>query len=858
MATIPEQLAAAVVTDSLKHASLPSSFNKLPWDGATGTWSETEGWVPPAFGAETSGEKTNASGGLYYTPSSLVGGNGFTLVTWNGLSGNLVAERQFSLWLFANTSDFSPDGYQLAAYQNAASATSGKTFLFKLKKWAAGVATTLREGEATMEKGGAFALVKASGKVSIWIKASSAAAFVLLSTELVDASFIEGSSGFDGNGSNPRLANFATGKLVLGTPPTAVTEAATEIHKNDAKISGTSNPGSTSTNVWWEYGTTQAYGFKTAVTNIGAGAAGVKTTLKLEGLQPGTFYHFRFVAESINGRTTATELNFATTGRKVRRRRKPKLGLDVEIETPGGTYRLPADAKNPRNKPRNVTFNTARGEGFSIGTVTLSREIFKDYPDLNLLDTWRFVNQAGKTVYEGRLQAMPRQNDPEEEITINLIGWMTYMKGRKISPLYIDARLTSWEGPSTLRRINLLNANRPAQMEAQVVWGIGGLAIHLEVQNGWTSPTIPICETWFNAGTESVGAVFGDWINGNGNTEFLLQVSFSEFDNAAGGESSGDYYIASTGHISQGPVVPANKHFTFITWQYNATPAGGEGGQYCVDITNLKVVGQRGVALTGTWPNYGPTLSGIMENVIATYYPKLTWAGEANGFVVEQATWHDSPTDGYEVLKQMNNLALWELNCWEERTIHWEPADLTTIDWQFKTTDPGVKTNFEGDSIEDIANGCSVHFTDAAGVPHTLWPNEYEALRDEDPNNPYNQHGENGWTDCDVPYQCSLTEALQFGKVYLEEYNRPKRPGSFTISGGYIKDSAGHWHAGFDVRNGQSCGVMDKMDDEPRLITATQWDDTAKTLTITVDAPEQLIEALIARQELARTVKGVQ
>jgi hypothetical protein len=560
--------------------------------------------------------------------------------------------------------------------------------------------------------------------------------------------------------------------------------------------------------------------------------------------------------------------NFATgILRGARKRRKPSLALDVEIETPDGLHRLSAESPHARFRPYNIEFETQRGEGFATASVTVSREIFKEWPDLNLLDTWRFISQSDEIVYEGRLRSMPATNTPEEQITLNLIGWMGYLRGKKINPLIIDTRLSSWGDPSVDRRVYITGLNFRLDANVSAGWqGTGerppGILIDF---NGITSTSgkTDSGESWFYGGGEDIGAVLYKFVNWVGAPSEVWEtlVTAYEDDNGIGGESTyqngTDYKAATnTNPYETFKVEKAGKKYA----AFKSRRAGGGGGQALPDVQEWeypKVIGTHELTLRGTFPEVGFYLTDIMQYILATYYPKVEWAGEENKFVVQQASWHDSAQFGYDILKELNNLALWELNMWEGPALSYERADLAKTDWQFKTTDEGITVGFEGDAIENVANGCSVHYTDPSGVPRTLLPSDYAELRDESPDNPYNKHEEDGWTDCDVPYPVNLAEALQYGRAYLEEFNRPKRPAQFTISGGFIKDGAGRWQPGFKPRNGQSVSVADKIDEEPRLITATKWIDGGKSLVITTDAPPQEIDAMVARQQIAREARGL-
>jgi hypothetical protein len=103
--------------------------------------------------------------------------------------------------------------------------------------------------------------------------------------------------------------------------PPAVTEGATAVTSNSAVLNGTISPGGLPTDWGFQWGTTTAYGQNTApagpLTDFGTDpeAAG------LQGLQPGTTYHFRMVAvqgaAGTSGNPTVSggdDMTFTTAG----------------------------------------------------------------------------------------------------------------------------------------------------------------------------------------------------------------------------------------------------------------------------------------------------------------------------------------------------------------------------------------------------------------------------------------------------------------------------------------------------------------------------------------------------------------
>jgi hypothetical protein len=534
--------------------------------------------------------------------------------------------------------------------------------------------------------------------------------------------------------------------------------------------------------------------------------------------------------------------------------RKPDLALDIEVETSQGLYRLPSDAKLASDRPQKMGFQTQRGDGFATGNAIFNRKIFKDYPDIGLLDSWRFVSRSADVAYEGRLHSNPRGNDPAQTINCSLVGFATMLKNRPVSPLIIDRRLAGWGEPTMERRAKALGEGY--RYEGDVSTGsqdVGTLKPGVAISfSRFDASYIELGEAWFYGGGEDIGELK------IGEVKRLVGVADANF-NSSGGvcvddlgnsmNSTADQNYGDSTNVSVSASA-AGKKYARLVLIYAGGFAGD--GNNVLAFISPRVIGKHGLPIKGTAPNDGFYLSDIIEYVFQNYFPRIkNLKINENPFVVEQATWHDDPRDGYEVLQQLNGLALWETNVWEGPTFEFKPADLTKYDWIIRTDDPGVQVMYEGDTIENFANGVVVDYTDFNGVQRRLWPADYAELRDERESNPANRHGEDVFISETVPWPCFPAEALQWGRAKLGEFNRPRRPATYRISGGYIKDAEGNWHQGWKVRNSQTIGVMDHPYDVPRLIYATNWDQESHNLEVTVDAPPQRLTAIVARHELA-------
>lgn len=79
-------------------------------------------------------------------------------------------------------------------------------------------------------------------------------------------------------------------------PPAVATGPATQVGKSFATLTGVVNPNGTSTSFYFQYGITSAYGSQTFGGAVPAGHTAVSESVAVQGLAPGTIFHYRLVA----------------------------------------------------------------------------------------------------------------------------------------------------------------------------------------------------------------------------------------------------------------------------------------------------------------------------------------------------------------------------------------------------------------------------------------------------------------------------------------------------------------------------------------------------------------------------------
>ncbi len=107
------------------------------------------------------------------------------------------------------------------------------------------------------------------------------------------------------NGSNQ---SFST----LVPPPTATTNPASGVTTSTATLNSSVNPNGGATTIYFEWGTTTAYGNSTPVRSIGSGTGFVISNALLTGLTTSTLYNFRIVAVNGTGTTNGSNRIFTT------------------------------------------------------------------------------------------------------------------------------------------------------------------------------------------------------------------------------------------------------------------------------------------------------------------------------------------------------------------------------------------------------------------------------------------------------------------------------------------------------------------------------------------------------------------
>ena len=158
-------------------------------------------------------------------------------------------------------------------------------------------------------------------------------------------------------------ATFTTPKT---PPPTATTTAATAVSSSAATLNGSLNPEGVPTTYYFQYGTTAAYGSKTATQSAGSATTAQAVAGNVSGLGASTTYHYRLVAVSAGGTVVGADLTLTTS----------KLPVPA-VATGGATSVTTATAVlngtvNPEGIATSYYFQYGTTSGYGHNTTTRS------------------------------------------------------------------------------------------------------------------------------------------------------------------------------------------------------------------------------------------------------------------------------------------------------------------------------------------------------------------------------------------------------------------------------------------------------------------------------------------------------
>jgi len=548
---------------------------------------------------------------------------------------------------------------------------------------------------------------------------------------------------------------------------------------------------------------------------------------------------------------------------------KLPLDLTAQIVAANGTrYTLDVSDKLAANRLLNASFTTKLGEGFSSAQGQLARRIDSDDPDLRLMSDLVFVGADGSSAWEGRIDGLPREvSDTSHRISVQATGWMAHARDRQFTEIYVDRDLSAWGGMSLGRQATLLTGGytpNDASQATDVTTATSGIVTSFD--GAWSTGFKPVSEAWYDAGPgRYVGKIVYSWLNQKTttidytDTNWQWTIGVAADDTGTSAASAGNLRAASPGGGTYTPT--SLRRYAFTELLYNSSPAGADAAHFGVAWYNLAVYGAHGLTTYTGEPVQPPGVyaSDVIKDIAHRFCPQLDTSGvQSTSYVIQHLTFKDL-TDPYDAFLQVNKYHLWQLAVWEDRKLVFAPYTLDDYDWEIRLDDPGVTFSPQGQSIDDLATGVTVSFTDAlTGVQNILTPDDYpdDLQIPADPDNPFLARGVDRWFNLSLSTPSTAAQALQLGRTALADKNRPKTPGTITVKG-YVRDRYGSQQPCWRVRAGDTISISNFADGAPRLIVETSYDVESKAISLSIDLPFALIDAYFDRLGSAVQARGL-
>lgn len=158
---------------------------------------------------------------------------------------------------------------------------------------------------------------------------------------------------------------FTTG---AAPPPTASTLPADNITAGGARLNGQANPNGSTTSVSFQYGTTTNYGTTVVLGSVGNGFSAVGLNVTVFGLQSGTLYHFRVVAQSAAGTNYGADLIFTTSGGPG----LPPTATTLEATNITATSATVTGEANPNGSASSAYFEIGTTTNYGLNSFTVN------------------------------------------------------------------------------------------------------------------------------------------------------------------------------------------------------------------------------------------------------------------------------------------------------------------------------------------------------------------------------------------------------------------------------------------------------------------------------------------------------
>lgn len=500
--------------------------------------------------------------------------------------------------------------------------------------------------------------------------------------------------------------------------------------------------------------------------------------------------------------------------------------------------------------------------GDKEGSGVLARDPRTSWSDLVPFSDITVRGPGGEEVAHYRLDKTPESDGEHMAITTEAVGWSKALEDDNalIGPGFIDSDLTKWGEPSTARRIALLANNELlSETESSTTFLAGAAVTALLIQIlGKVEGKVSEGEFWYRGGGPNIARALFDFLvpkAGGDPTNQTNRVGLCNDDLTSGAALSADFH-ATAANQQEVATGEAGKKFAYFQSSYGGAATGTFGGD-TYGLSNVKVIGDHGLALQGTWPDVGFTVSQMLGWAI----PRFTVLEarpedlEDLGYIIGQA-WFSDPGPISQVVQELSKYELLDWFVFGGKRFQLKQPGTYGRRWQAYVGPSSLQE--QGFDASRSWKEILVSYQDVDGTTRTVGPPgsgadvESASLEMTDPDHPAVRAAEAYGPNfirrdrLDLKGISTPSRAIEVGEIWLREANRLNRSGS-AVFADYLMDDCGVMRPVSHLRAGDRVRFPDAADTSYRSVVRRTYEHATRTCTVDLDAPPEGLQALLER-----------
>ena len=517
----------------------------------------------------------------------------------------------------------------------------------------------------------------------------------------------------------------------------------------------------------------------------------------------------------------------------------------------GRVIRFGGDEADDADVPYDITWNTEIPGGFGAASITLPKLANLYADDKRLFSDVVIYGKGGRTLYEGYVTAVPQVG--AQEIQLQCSGWSTTLERiQTFQEIFVDRDLTRWGEMANGPAIFFANNGYTNLGGPNIEWDQNGPSLVLSIPNDSTNP---VTQAWYKAGPGSRVAFIYYEMTSKSTSSYSGVIGASDDENSSNVSNTGDLLTgtnsSATGTFGAGLADPSFAQFGYIEF----LAAGGlvSSGDQRMAIKNLTVYGNHGLPLRGDAPQ-GVYASDVIGYVIQQS-PLFADASsiEPTSFIIPHLIYPED-VSLRQVIEEVTALGgnanvPNDWGCYEDRIFFWRSPGTYGRTWRVRRDQIATATS-EGPDADLRVAGVKVNYQDAAGTTRSVGPPgsnaDYETteLLDIDPDNPARRIP--GAYAVESVGITSQQGAVNIGRLILNERNRLVWRGQVELQG-EVTDENGNAYPAALVRAGDNIVIEDDADATPRPIQSTSYNHSSLSLSASIGARPDTLEALLGR-----------